>query len=117
MTPLYRGAFRAIAVLVWTGTGLSAQIVPDPTTAARRETLRLAERKASGLASESGLLVALRTSLAIDAVLLLDGAPLVRGREAVLALLDAQSDLRELKLAWEPFRVLVSSDGGLGVTF
>jgi ketosteroid isomerase-like protein len=55
--------------------------------------------------------------MAEDAVLMLEGAPIVRGRAAAERLLAAQTALREARVSWEPFRVLVSSDGSLGVTF
>lgn len=84
---------------------------------AARETLRLAERRVSETAHAGGLSQALPPALASDAVLLLEGAPLVRGRDAIAQLLQAQTALRELQLSWIPFRVIPSGDGSLGVTF
>ncbi|HEV8597827.1 MAG TPA: DUF4440 domain-containing protein [Gemmatimonadales bacterium] len=90
---------------------------PAAGQAAARETLRLAEQELSQAAFGSGLSRALAGAMADDAVLLLEGAPIVRGRAAIERLLAAQTALREGRVSWEPFRVLVSSDGTLGVTF
>ena len=93
---------------------------PHPSQAAgqiaARETLRLAEQALSQAAYEGGLARAL-AGMAEDAVLLLEGAPIVRGRAEAERLLAAQTALREARVSWEPFRVLVSSDGSLGVSF
>ncbi len=91
---------------------------PSPAAgqAAVRETLRLAEQALSQAAYEGGLARAL-AFMTEDAVLLLEGAPIVRGRAAAERLLAGQTALREGRISWEPFRVLTSSDGSLGVTF
>ncbi len=64
-----------------------------------------------------GLSGSLKFTLAEDAVFLLEGAPIVRGRNAVLSLLDAQAGLADVRLFWEPLRIVVSRDGLFGVTF
>jgi len=85
--------------------------------AAARDTLRLADQRISAQAYASGLAHALPAALASDAAFLLEGAPIVQGREAVERLLRAQTAWQGLQPSWSPFRVLLSSDGLLGVTF
>ncbi len=50
-------------------------------------------------------------------ILLLDGAPVLQGREPIERTLAAQTGLTGARLTWMPYRVLVSGDGEFGVTF
>ena len=83
-------------------------------TVARRESLRAADARVSGAAFKSGLATALPPEMTDDAVLLWAAAPIVSGRAGIQQLLAAQPSVR---VSWQPFRVLVSRDGQLGVTF
>ena len=111
-----------VPVPKWADTGADA--TPQPPApqqstqgAAARDSLRLADLKLSQASLSDGFARALSPVLAGDAVLLLEGAPLVRGKDAVAGLLLAQTALEGVRLSWEPFRVLVSGDGKLGVSF
>lgn len=118
MTASIRASSALLATLLALLPGAGeAQANPGASQAAARETLRLAEQRLSQAAFGSGLSLALRDAMREDAVLLLEGAPIVRGRAEVERLLLAQTALREARVSWEPFRVLRSSDGTLGVTF
>ncbi len=79
-----------------------------------RESLRAADAAASTAAFKRGLAEALSLVMTDDAVLLWDAAPIVSGRAGIQQLLAVQSTVR---VSWQPFRVLVSSDGRFGVTF
>jgi len=117
----------AVALLALTGAGVlhwADSAVPVPAAAqapaggaAARETLRLAEQRVSAQAYAGGLASALAPVLAGDAAFLLEGVPIVQGRDAIERLLRAQAALQGLQASWSPFRVLLSGDGSLGVTF
>ncbi len=77
-----------------------------------RESLRAADAAASTAAFKRGLAEALSLVMTDDAVLLWDAAPIVSGRAGIQQLLAVQSTVR---VSWQPFRVLVSSDGRFGV--
>jgi ketosteroid isomerase-like protein len=81
-----------------------------------RESLRSADAAMSGVSAMKGF-VGSYTAAADDFVMLLEGAPILRGRDAVTALLRNQPRFRDMRVGWQPFRVLVSDDGTLGVTF
>ena len=55
--------------------------------------------------------------MADDALLLYEGAPVVRGKENVVRLLDAQSALNGLRVQWAPLVVTTSEDGSIGATW
>lgn len=79
-----------------------------------RESLRAADADVSAAAFGNGFATAFAQQAANDVILLWEAAPLVVGRAQVAALLAAQTALR---VTWQPYRVLVSRDGQLGVTF
>jgi ketosteroid isomerase-like protein len=93
-----------------------AECQPNPADSTRvwRESLRAADASASTAAFKSGLSAALPLVMTDDAVLLWEGAPIVSGRAGIQQLLAAQPSVR---VSWQPFRVLVSTDGNFGVTF
>ncbi len=102
--------------LLLVGVARSADCQPASADSTRvwRESLRAADASASTAAFKTGLPGALSTAMTADAVLLWEGAPIVSGRAGVQQLLAAQPGVR---VSWQPFRVLVSSDGKFGVTF
>ena len=125
-------AFLLCAVVLWpasatslpvtsradsTFAGGSSRPVQAAGRAAVRDSLRLADQRVSAQAYAGGLASSLPAALAADAVFLLEGAPLVQGRDAIGQLLRAQTAFQGLRSSWSPFRVLVSADGLLGVTF
>lgn len=90
------------------------QPAPADSTRVWRESLRAADASASTAAFKTGLPGALSAAMTDDAVLLWEAAPIVSGRAGVQQLLGAQPSVR---VSWQPFRVLVSSNGKFGVTF
>jgi ketosteroid isomerase-like protein len=85
--------------------------------ASARESLRAADLTASRAGFTSGFTPAILGAADSALVLLYDGAPVVRGRSNVERLLAAQPRMRDLRMSWEPLRVVVSSDGLFGTTF
>lgn len=81
-----------------------------------RETLRQAERGLSGTFQGSGFADALIGSMSSDAILLLEGAPILRGDSAVQAIRTLPSAAGS-RLTWMPYRVVIASDQTVGVTF
>jgi ketosteroid isomerase-like protein len=67
-------------------------------------------------AGARGLDAALAPVLSPEAVLLWPGAPVVRGRTAILALLAAQPE-RFKHIMWDAVAAQLSNDGGLAVTY
>lgn len=106
----------ATAVMLAGGGVPIADCQPNPGDSARawRESLRAADASVSTAAFKTGLAGALSVAMTDDAVLLWDAAPIVSGRAGVQQLISAQPAVR---VSWQPFRVLVSSDGKFGVTF
>ena len=89
--------------------------LPEVTPAAVRDSLRLADQRVSELSAANGFGPALLASILPDAVLVFEGAPVVRGEADIRKLLGAQAGLPAV--SWAPYRVLVSTDGTVGVTF
>lgn len=81
-----------------------------------RETLRQAERGLSGTFQGAGFADALVGSMSPDAVLLIEGAPILRGDSAVQAIRTLPSAAGS-RLTWMPYRVVIASDQTVGVTF
>lgn len=81
-----------------------------------RETLRQAERGLSGTFERTGFADALIGSMSVDAILLIEGAPILRGDSAVQAL-RALPSAAGSRLTWMPYRVVIASDQTVGVTF
>ncbi|HMI55048.1 MAG TPA: hypothetical protein VK494_02570 [Gemmatimonadaceae bacterium] len=94
--------------------GVECQRPAADSVRALRESLRTADAAASAAAFKRGLAEALPLEMTDDAVLLWEAAPIVWGRANIAQLLAAHSGVR---VTWTPFRVLVSADGQLGVTF
>jgi ketosteroid isomerase-like protein len=94
---------------------LRTSIAQAPATA--RDSLRLADIAASRAAYQDGFAKALNGVASDDILLLHEGAPIVRGKSRVEHLLAAQTALRDLRLSWEPLRVMISQDGLFGATF
>jgi len=84
---------------------------PDPTI----ELLR-ADRNLSAASGREGLEAALPPALASDPVLLLPGAPVLRGRDAIVGVLAAAKAERDLAIEWNSQASWLSLDGELGVT-
>ncbi|MEZ4586623.1 MAG: nuclear transport factor 2 family protein [Gemmatimonadales bacterium] len=84
---------------------------PDPTIA-----LLTADRELSASSAREGLEAALPPALAGSPVLLLPGAPVLRGRDAIVGALAAAEAERELVVEWTARASWVSLDGALGVT-
>jgi hypothetical protein len=96
----------------------SAQIDRSPSDpAAVRESLRAADQAASRRAFADGFVAAILAAADSGIVLLHEGAPIVRGRDRAERLMEAQPSLRDLRMSWEPLRVIVSQDGLFGSTF
>jgi ketosteroid isomerase-like protein len=89
----------------------------SPDLRALRESLRSSDQASSGFSAMKGFVRWLTLSNSDDLVLLLDGAPITRGREAAATLIGRLERLGHLSVSWQPLRVLVSEDGTLGVTF
>ena len=87
------------------------------TVKAFRESLLKADRALSSSVSQRGMTAAFQDVVADDALLLYDGAPLVQGRDKVVALLAAQVELKVNRIQWLPLVVSVSSDGLVGATW
>jgi len=84
---------------------------PDPTI----ELLR-ADRNLSAASGREGLEAALPPALGADPVLLLPGAPVLRGRDPIVGALAAAKAERDLAIEWNAQASWISLDGGLGVT-
>ena len=117
--PLWRRS-RSLALtavtLLLSACSLGAQ-ASDSAARAVRESLRAADRAMSGFSAMKGFTRSFNDATTDDFVMLVEGAPIVRGRDEVGALLDRQDRLGKMVVSWQPFRVLVSRDGTLGVTF
>ena len=79
--------------------------------------LLAADRAASDLSSDSGLVAALGKSLDRDGVLLWPGAPVVVGAEEGKRLMVAISARDTMRLTWQPLGVELARDSTLGVTW
>ena len=89
-----------------------------PTTVkALRESVLKADRALSSSVSQKGMTAAFQDAVADDALLLYDGAPIVAGRDKVVAFLAAQVELKVNRIQWLPLVVSVSSDGLIGATW
>ena len=86
-------------------------------TPAQRESLLVRDRAISAGVAHEGLARALPRALGADAILLLDAAPIVRGRDEAARWLAAQSELRAARVQWQPLAAIVAADGSLGVTY
>jgi ketosteroid isomerase-like protein len=102
----------------------------DPTTDVETEAItaadfrRLLERdllaadaQRSRRASRDGFALAVLASTAADATYLAPNQPLLRGKAAIAAFLDADDPTHAHKATFDPRRVTVSADGLIGTTF
>ncbi len=100
---------------------MSAQAVSPsgvaPTPKAVRESLLQADRALSAATRSRGIGGAFGEVLAPNALFLYEGAPIVTGRDNILALLAAQPALAAMRIQWLPVVVAVSADGTLGATY
>ena len=86
-------------------------------TPAQRESLLVRDRAASAAVARDGFTRGLPPALGSDAILLLDEAPVLRGRDHATRWLAAQSELRTARVQWQALAAIVAADGSLGVTY
>jgi len=104
-------------------SGLAAQSPEGPArpgsggTPESRETLRRAERGLGEAVERTGFASGFLGAAGGDLVLLVEGAPILAGRDRLAGWLRSQTDLHGARVTWMPYRVLVSADGELGITF
>lgn len=107
-----------IRLTVLAGVSLSLVLVPLRLVAqGARAELLAADRAASDLSSDSGLVATLVKSLDRDGVLLWPGAPVVVGAEQAKRLMVAISTPDTTRLTWQPLGVELARDSTLGVTW
>jgi ketosteroid isomerase-like protein len=126
----YRFAVLALLALAACG-GDGAGLAPDAAAAedlgvgrngrvdlrAARDELLAADRAYSAASASLSFVDGLVNTLADDVRYLPAGGPIVRGREAVRALLASNPNNALSTYTWTPIRVDVASDGSLGYTF
>jgi len=125
MSPPSRNSRRQRFATVLVGAVLLIPLLPAPARAqaaraaspSARQALFNASRALSDSVSRAGISRALPEAMTSDGVILYEGAPIVRGRAAVATLLGQQPSLGSSHIQWQAFRVVVSSDSTLGVTF
>jgi ketosteroid isomerase-like protein len=108
-------AVLASGLLIRPGT-LPAQLGPD-SLAQIRASLVAADRAAGDSAFRRGLARVLATFGSEQLVLVYPGAPVLAGREAVVAFLDSQVAAKSSAIGWSPLHAEVSADGSFGVTY
>ena len=100
--------------------GLPAQ-TPLPAAAASpkatRSSLLQVDHALSAAARTRGIAGAFGEVLAPNTLFLYDGAPIVAGRDNVLALLGAQPALAAMRVQWLPLVAAISTDGTFGATY
>jgi hypothetical protein len=90
---------------------------PAPSPPDARRALAIAERRASDASARDGIVPTLG-GIAHDRVaLLFENAPVVVGRANVLALLDAQPQLKQARIQWQTEHLEISRDSSVGVTW
>lgn len=104
-------------ILLCLAFGATRAQTPNASWRAARQTLVSADSAASAASAWGSYATAISDRLADDATFLLDGAPVVHGRDDVRALLAAQPALAQLRTSWQPLRTLLSRDENFGVTF
>jgi hypothetical protein len=98
------------------GAALFSSPMQLPAQGAGAELLT-ADRAASTLSGDSGLVAALSTTLDPNGVILWPGAPIVTGREQVTRLIRGISTPDTTRLTWQPLGMQLSRDSTLGVTW
>jgi ketosteroid isomerase-like protein len=83
---------------------------------ALRESLLAQDRATSSAVRRDGVMRGLAAALDSETLVLLEGAPILRGRGAV-RFLAGQTELRAARVEWLPLAALVADDGSLGVTY
>lgn len=94
------------------GTQPPPGVRPNPASAVLRADLALARAIA-----RDGLERGLRDALAESAVVLVEGAPVLSGREHALTMIGAQPQLAKLHVLPMTLAGAISGDGGLGITY
>jgi hypothetical protein len=105
-----------IRLTVLAGVFISLLLLPLRLMAQGAELLA-ADRAASDLSSDSGLVAALGKSLDRGGVLLWPGAPVVVGAEEAKRLMAAISARDTMRLTWQPLGIELARDSTLGVTW
>jgi ketosteroid isomerase-like protein len=109
-----------VKVQAWsdgTRVGALSANAPPAGGAAAREALRKTEQALAEAVKQEGFAKALAVAMAPDAMLLVEGVPVLKDRERTAQLLGAQRGLDGARLTWMPYRVVVSKDERLGATF
>ena len=99
---------------------LPAQTASPTATAtpkATRASLLQADHALSAAARTRGVAGAFGEVLAPSSLFLYEGAPIVAGRDNILALLGAQPVLAAMRVQWLPLVAAISTDGTLGATY
>jgi ketosteroid isomerase-like protein len=86
-------------------------------TPAQRESLLVRDRATAAAVARDGFALGLPPALGADMILLLDGAPIVRGRDEAARWLAAQAELRAARVQWQPLAAIIAADASLGVTY
>jgi hypothetical protein len=100
--------------------GVSLFLLPLPlrlVAQGARAELLAADRAASDLSNDSGLVAALGKSLDPDGVVLWPGAPVVVGVEEAERIMMATSARDTMRLVWQPLGIELARDSTLGVTW
>jgi hypothetical protein len=92
-------------------------VAPGLTAQGTEADLLAADRAASTLSSDSGLVATLTRSLDRRGVLLWPGAPIVVGPDEANRLMLAISARDSVRLGWQPLGVQLAGDSALGVTW
>lgn len=106
-------------VFLSAGRGLAAQAGATAAESAKptRGSLIQADQALSASARAKGIRAAFGEILAPNSLFLYDGAPIVAGRESILALLGAQPSLAMMRIQWIPMVAAISADGTFGATY
>ncbi|MEP6904810.1 MAG: hypothetical protein ABI875_01930 [Gemmatimonadales bacterium] len=96
--------------------GASPTATASPARATRGSLLQ-ADHALSTAARTRGIAAAFGEVLAPGSLFLYEGAPVVAGRDNILALLGAQPVLAAIRVQWLPLVAAMSADGTLGATY
>ena len=95
----------------------SAMTVGSAAEAARLRALVAADQRAASAALEQGLARGLGGLLSADAVLLVGGMPIVRGRDQARRVLGQADSSEGFRLEWQSLQGILAPDGSHGVTY
>ena len=113
---MHRAILASLPALLPLTLHAQVEYVPESEPAQHRA-LWSADHNAAQAAWSSSFASAILARMADSVVVLIEGAPIVRGRAEVERLLNAQRYNPPLQTTWEPLRVILSRDLTLGVTF